>query len=345
MLTRGFNIVFIGNKLADFGYTLTNIDTLGPRLKQLGYNIIYAGDKPDRSSRLWQMISTIIKNRKYTDIVLIDTYSTSAFYFAYANAVICRLCGIKYIPILHGGNLPVRFLRSPTLCRTVFKYSYANIAVSKYLAQTLADNNYSHQVIENSINILDYPFLHRKNISPRLLWVRSFDKIYNPEMAVRVLYAVRKSYHGAKLTMVGPDKDGSLVKCKELAASLGVCDNVIFTGKLEKSEWIALAKSHDIFINTSSIDNTPVSVIEAMAMGMVVVSTNVGGIPFLLSDNNAVLVELGNANQMASAIIELLKDDNRTDLLSANARREAEKYDWNMIKGKWQTLFESIKND
>ena len=101
-------------------------------------------------------------------------------------------------------------------------------------------------------------------------------------MAVKVLQQLQKQYPSATLTMVGPDKDGSLQTTKDFAKSLGITVN--FSGQLTKEEWWELASKHDIFINTTHFDNTPVSVMEAMALGLPVVSTNVGGIPYLLTD-------------------------------------------------------------
>jgi len=80
--------------------------------------------------------------------------------------------------------------------------------------------------------------------------------------------------------MVGPDKDGSMEVCKKYVLINNL--PVTFTGKLKKKNWTGLASKFDIFINTSNIDNSPLSVIEAMALGLPVITTNVGGIPFLI---------------------------------------------------------------
>jgi len=79
--------------------------------------------------------------------------------------------------------------------------------------------------------------------------------------------------------MVGPDKDSSLGEAKDLAKQLGVAESVTFTGVLPKAQWHQLSEKFDIFINTTNIDNMPVSIIEAMALGLPIVSTNAGGLP------------------------------------------------------------------
>ena len=181
MAAKQLHILYIGNKLAEHGRTPTAIDTLGTLLEQEGHILYYASNKLKQSARLWDMLYSIWKYRKEVDLVLIDTYSTTAFYYAWLSAKLCRLLCVKYVPILHGGNLPARFQRSPGKCRTVFGNSTINIAVSPYLLHYLEQAEYKGTVIENSIALEDYSFRHRAQVRPQLLWVRSFHETYNQQ--------------------------------------------------------------------------------------------------------------------------------------------------------------------
>jgi glycosyltransferase involved in cell wall biosynthesis len=137
--------------------------------------------------------------------------------------------------------------------------------------------------------------------------------------------------------MVGPDKDGSLIECKKKAKALNL--PIVFTGKLEKEQWIDLSESCDLFINTSKLDNMPVSVIEAMALGLPVISTNVGGIPYLIDNNvTGILVQPNNVEEFTAAIRTLMKDKYLTASLSENARRKVEAFDWQQVKGSWLSV-------
>jgi glycosyltransferase involved in cell wall biosynthesis len=137
--------------------------------------------------------------------------------------------------------------------------------------------------------------------------------------------------------MVGPDKDGSLITTKAFADQLGV--KVNFTGKLSKEDWCRLAIDNDIFINTTHFDNMPVSVMEAMALGLPLVSTNVGGIPYLVSNNeNAILVNDNDVEQMTTSILDLISDKEKAFNMSQNGRRLIEQIDWDIVKQKWFSL-------
>ena len=101
-------------------------------------------------------------------------------------------------------------------------------------------------------------------------------------LAIKTLETVLKKYPDAQLTMIGPDKDLSYEKCQAYKDHKQL--PVTFTGRLSKKEWTSLAKDFDIFLNTTNIDNTPLSVLEAMASSLVTISTKVGGIKYLLND-------------------------------------------------------------
>ena len=141
------------------------------------------------------------------------------------------------------------------------------------------------KVIPNPIEISNYPFRLRNNPQPIFIWLRAFHHIYNPELAIHVFANLSKIYPKSKMMMVGPDKgDGSLEAAQNVASKLGVKSRIEFTGAVSKSEVPSIINLADIFLNTTNIDNTPVSVIEAMACGSCIVSTNVGGLPYLLEN-------------------------------------------------------------
>jgi L-malate glycosyltransferase len=332
-------ILYIGNKLAKHGFSLSSIETLGPLLEEEGFELLYASDQKNQALRLLAMLRSIFRNRKSIGVVLIDTYSSSAFYYAWASVQLCTVLKLKCIPILRGGNLPERMANSKKLTDQVFSNSLTNVIVSDYLKNCMEERNYKYTLIPNNINLRLYNFLHREKIAPRLLWVRAFHTVYNPQLAIRVLKKLSVHYPAITLTMVGPKKDESYELCKKLCTELEVNDKVTFTGKLSKEEWRLVSEKHDIFINTTNFDNLPISVLEAMALGMPVVSTNVGGVPYLINNgSNGLLVNPDSVDQMADAIITLLNDAQLTGTLSRNARLTSELYDWSNIRKKWNEL-------
>lgn len=312
-------------------------------LQEEGHAVKCASDKTNKIFRLWVMCYTIIKHRKTTDLVLIDTFSTSNFYYALVTSQLARILSLKYIPILHGGNLPKRLKHSEHFSALIFKYAELNVSPSLYLVHEFKKYNYNTVYIPNSIPIAEIPFKLRTVFEPKLLWVRAFDKIYNPAMAVKVLALLKETYKNASLCMVGPDKDGSLNQVKALAKQLGVAESVTFTGVLPKEQWHQLSENCDIFINTTNIDNMPVSIIEAMALGLPIVSTNAGGLPYLIESGvDGLLIPEKDERKMTEAIIKLLNNPSMAEEIGINAREKAEKFDENWVKTQWQKLLENV---
>ena len=331
-------ILYIGNKLSRHGFTPTNVETLGPKLQE-HFEVLLISDKKNKILRFFDAIFTTVKYRKKISLVFIDTYSTSNFYYTLVVAVLCQFFKLPYIPILHGGGLPGRLRKSPGLSKLVFKKATANVSPSHYLMEAFGNHGYPVEYIPNYIDTEKYPSAVRSHLRPCLLYVRSFHKIYNPEMAVKVLKELSIDYPEIELCMVGPNKDGSKEKVEQLADKLGVGDKLTITGKLSKEAWIKLSDRYDIFINTTDFDNLPVSIIEAMCLGFPIVSTNAGGLPYLIEDNvDGMLVNVGDNLAMATCIKRLLKDADFAGNMSKMAIQKGKSFDWKHIKEQWDKL-------
>jgi glycosyltransferase involved in cell wall biosynthesis len=308
-----------------------------------GHSVICSSDRTNKLSRLLAMCYTIIKHRKTTDVVFIDTFSTSNFYYALITSQLARILSLKYIPILHGGNLPYRLKHSEFLSILIFKYADQNVSPSLYLAHEFKKYNFETVHIPNTIPIAEIPFKLRTSLEPKLLWVRAFDKIYNPTLAIKVLALLKASHKNASLCMVGPDKDGSLNQTKVLAKQLGVADSVTFTDVLPKEQWHQMSENYDIFINTTNIDNMPVSVVEAMALGLLIVSTNAGGLPYLIENGvDGLLIPIKDERKMAEAIETLLNNVGKVGEMSRKAREKVEKFDEIVVKIQWNKLLDNV---
>lgn len=332
------NLLYIGNKLSKKGNTSTSIETLGNFLMEEGYSVITASSIKNKVFRMLDMLWNTFKNRNKVSVVLIDTYSTQNFYFAVAVASLCRIYKIPYIPILRGGNLPQRVLRSEKLSKKLFGKAKTNVVPSFYLLnefKSLGYNNLTY--IPNTLQIENYPFKSKESIKPNLLWVRSFSEIYNPILALEIVKILMKKGIDVNLCMVGPDKDGSLESCKRKAEELNL--PITFTGLLQKKEWISLSAEYDIFINTTNFDNMPVSVMEAMALGLPVVSTNVGGLPFLIENEvDGILIPPNNPEAFVKAIEDICANTLKAQEITKKARIKMEGFDWQKVKHSWIKL-------
>jgi glycosyltransferase involved in cell wall biosynthesis len=250
--------------------------------------------------------------------------------------------GQQIIMHVHGGGIPAFVTRYPRWSCRVLRRASAVVTPSAFLADALAARGFDVRVIPNAIDLDRYPFRHRDQLRPRLLWMRTFHSVYNPEMAVRVVARLRKVMPVATMVMAGQDK-GTEGDVRKLARSLGVDDAIRFVGFLDHEAKIQEASTADVFLNTNRVDNMPVTVVEACAVGLPVVATSVGGIPALLRDQEtALLVPDDDDAAMAESVLKLLRDPMLARRLSAAGRRLAEQMSWENVGPQWAQLIGEV---
>ncbi len=336
-------ILLVGTHLPPTAGSRSVGEGLSERLRALGFAVRLTSKRRSRALRVADMLSTVWSARNSYDVVQLDVYSGAAFFWAEWVSRVVKVLGKPLVLTLHGGNLPGFARHHPRRISRLFARAEVVTAPSRYLADALRDFHPDIQVIPNPLDLEAYEYRQRNDLKPRLTWLRTFHRIYDPVLAVQVLARMTSKIPEARLTMIGPDKDGSLAKVRAEANRLGILSQITFTGGVAKSEVPRLLSTGDVFLNTTTIDNSPVSVLEAMASGLNVVSTDVGGIPYLIeNEHSGLLVPSGDADAMAAAAMRLLTDPDLAARLSRNARKKAESYGWDAILPRWETLFMDV---
>lgn len=337
-------ILLVGNFLSGAGFNRGVCEDLAERLRAAGWQVITTSHKPGRLARLVDMVSTAWRRGREYDVAQVDVYSGPAFLWAEAVCWVLRRVGKPHVLTLRGGALPPFAQRWPGRVRRLLRSATAVTTPSRYLLEQMRPYREDICLLPNPLDVSRYPFRLRVWPQPHLVWLRAFHAIYNPTLGPRMLTRLVKEFPDVSLLMVGPDKgDGTLQETQMLAADLGVADRIAYSGGVSKSavpEWLGRG---DIFINTTNVDNTPVSVLEAMACGLCIVSTDVGGIPYLLEhERDALLVPPGDPDGMAAAVRRILTEPGLAERLSRNARAKAEQYDWSVVLPQWERLLQGV---
>jgi len=333
--------IIIGNFLSSTRGNLAVCEELAAQLTLVGWRVITTSEQPGRIARLFDMISAVLRTRNAYHVAQVNVYSGLAFLGAEVVCSVLNLLDKPFLLTLHGGQLPEFATRWPWRVRRLLRSAAAVTTPSHYLLDKMKSYRADLQLLPNALDLNLYSFRLRSKPQPRLIWLRAFHNIYNPQLAPRVLSLLADIFSDIRLTMVGPDKgDGSLQSTKQTAMDLYVMDRLVLMGSIAKTAVPTWMNTADIFLNTTNADNTPISVIEAMACGLCVVSTNVGGIPYLLQhEHDALLVPLDNCAAMAAAVRRILTEPGLAERLSRNARKRAEQFDWAAILPQWETIF------
>ena len=338
-------VLIVGNFLSGSKVTRGVCEELAARLSEKDWSVLTTSPKVPRPSRVLDMASTAWRERYRYEVAQVDVYSGPAFLWAEIVCWVLRRAGKPYILTLHGGNLP-RFAKDrPRRVRRLLGSANAVTVPSRYLLEEMKAYREDLQLLPNGIDIQLYKYRLRDRPAPRLLWLRAFHEIYNPSLAPRVLALLRPQFPGIRLAMIGPDKgDGSADATRRIAKELGVFDLIEWSAGISKDRVPGALDQADIFLNTTNFDNSPVSVVEALASGLCVVSTDAGGMPYLLThQDNALLVPCDDARAMAAAVARILTEPHLAGRLSENGRRLAEDSDWERVLPEWQKLIGSLR--
>jgi|WetSurMetagenome_2_1015567.scaffolds.fasta_scaffold65965_2 glycosyltransferase involved in cell wall biosynthesis len=345
--SSGKGIIFVDRSLSTADAYPAITWQLASRMPAERWSALTTSPKHGRVPFLMDMLATLWRQRHSYAAASIAVFSGGpAFAWAEVAAQMLRSLGKPYVAQLHGGNLPDFARRWPVRVTRLLSSAAVVTAPSRYLQESMRQYRSDIRLLPNAIDLSSYPYRVRSNPAPRLVWLRAFHAIYNPGLSLRVLVALLQEHPTSTLTMIGPDKhDGSLQAFRSTAEELRLEGHIEYAGLVKKADVPTWLDRGDIFINTTNFDNTPISVIEAMACGLCVVSTNVGGIPDLLEDGrDALLVPPNDPTAMTEALRRILGEPELAENLSHNARKKAECLDWAAVLPQWEALFAEIVN-
>lgn len=314
--------------------------SLAEHLERAGWRVVTTSRAASRGRRLVEMAATAWARRAEYAVAQVDVFSGLAFLWAEAVCRTLRAAKKPVVLVLRGGSLPEFARERPARVARLLHAAEVVTTPSRYLLSEMRRYREDLLLVPNAVGLRGFQARRRSPARPELLWLRAFHRTYNPAMAVEVLARLLGEGRDARLTMIGRDKgDGSLEETRCRAAALGVTGRVSFPGGVPNDQVPAWLAQGDVFLNTTNVDNTPVSVLEAMAAGLVVVTTDVGGIPHLLEDGkDALLVPPGDPEAMANAVRRVLDDPALAARLSDGAVESVRAFDWDAVLPRWEEI-------
>ena len=331
------NYLFVGSFLSKQTGSKSISEKLKRDLQEESINIILVSKFKNKFFRLSEILIGVLFYSY--EKIHIDTFSGTAFRIAELATFFGKLRKKKIIITLRGGALPEHYENgNKQRVKKLFKKVDIVLSPSRYLQDFFKKNDLKIVYLPNSINIKSFPFDRTKIMPFSLLWVRAFTEIYNPDLAVKTLYEVKKEFPLARLTMIGPDK-GLLTDVMQLIKKLNLLDSIDVLGPVNNDQLYKYYQTHSVFLNTTSYESYGVAVMEAASCGIPIISTSVGELPFLWEDNeNILLIEKIEEQIMANAVSRLLTSNDLCFKLSKNAKLNSENYDWKNIYLKWLKL-------
>lgn len=267
--------------------------------------------------------------------------------FAAPAIWIALLRGKPVIINYRGGEADVFFEKSHFWIKPSLHRANAIIVPSDFLKTVFGKHGFLADIVPNIINLGRFntdrnsPSLPSVPLSPCILVARNLEAIYDNASALRAFHIVRAAFPAAQLILAGSGPEQQALE--QLAAELSLTDCVTFTGRVDNQGMAALYRKADVMINPSLADNMPNSILEALASGVPVVSTNVGGVPYLVEHGKtALLVPAQNPAAMAGAILALLNDPAMAKRIAEAGLESVQQYTWATVKGRLLQVYEKI---
>ena len=285
-----------------------------------------------KGSFLWRLglLRRLRKVARNYDVLHIHCCSGWGFLPAVVGVTIGRKQQKRVVLTYHGGGGERFFDRHPRLVRHFLTRTDQNIVLSGFLAKVFDKHNITYTVIPNIIELDGTRYRERSSVKASFICVRAHEPLYNIPCLLRALQRVQSRQPEASLTLVGSGSEH--LALTQQVKQMGL-RNVTFTGRVDNSEIYHHLDQADIMLSAPTVDNMPVSLLEAMNAGLLVISSNVGGVPYMVKNNSTgLLFESDNSDELASKMLWAIENPAIVHAITQQAHKAVGRYRWENIK-------------
>lgn len=283
----------------------------------------------------------LVRELAKADVVHVFSASYSSFLLAPLPAMIVAAAWRRPVVLhYHSGEAPDHLARS-AVARFALARTAANVVPSQFLVDVFGSFGLPALSIANVVDTGRFRFREPGLSGARLLSTRNLDDNYDVATTLRAFRLVHDRHPDATLTVVGDGPHRG--RLHALAAELGIGGVVTFVGRVAPDRMPACYASHDLYVQSPAVDNMPLSVLEAFATGIPVVSTGAGGVPAIVAHGRTGLLSpVGDAAALARSVLQLLDDPASARRMALEAHRGMEAFSWPAVRNQWLDLYRSV---
>jgi glycosyltransferase involved in cell wall biosynthesis len=280
----------------------------------------------------------LVRELRRADVVHVFSASFSGFLLSTAPAMlVARALGKPVVLNYHGGEAREHLSGSAIARWMLRRLADRHVVPSSFLREVFRDFGIAADVVPNTIDLQRFAYRVRDPLRPHLLSTRNFEGVYNVACTLEAFALVQRQIPEATLTLVGAGPDRA--RLQAMVEALGI-EHVTFAGRVAPEEMPRYYAAADIYVQTPAADNMPVSVLEAFASGLPVVSTEVGGVPAVLADGvHGLLACAGDAGHVAERILHLLAHPGEARRLASAAHEGCGAYQWAAVRDRWLAAY------
>ena len=333
-------ILLVCNYRAGVGGISGQVEILQRKLREEGIVADIFSTKASVWKRLLLLGSQLLRKAKEYDVIHVHCCSEWGFLPAVMGVSVGKKLGKRVVLTYHGGGGDRFFDRHPRLVHHYLTRTDVNIVLSGFLAGVFQKHGLPYTIIPNIIELDDSHFHQRQSIKPNFICTRAHETLYNIPCILRAFQRVQEILPVATLTLVG---DGSQHhKLIHQVEDMGL-QHVSFTGRVDNKEIYRYLDQADIILSAPTADNMPVSLLEAMNAGLLVIASRVGGVPYLIEENaTGLLFTSDNDDELAERMLWAVSNDNinKAKEILIQANHKVCDYRWENVKVKILMVYE-----
>lgn len=329
-------ILQIANYSEGVGGISVQVKLIRDHLLSDGVECAVLSTKGNVLRRIVVIMRLFFLGKKY-DVFHVHACSDRGFFPGVIGISIGHLLKKRVVLTFHGGGAEVFFRRHPRLVRYFLTMTDANIVLSGFIGNIYEEYHIPYSIIPNIIELKSDVFKERGELAPRFICIRSFREIYNIECSLRAFHRVQTLYPDARLVLLG---DGPCRGFLEHYVKAEKIQNVSFVGQVNNAEIYHYLSQCDIMVSSSRFDNMPVSILEGFNAGLLVIASNVGGVPYMIQDGeNGLLFESDNDEEMAQKMVFALENPARAQMIIKKAHQSLQQHCWDYCCPKLMSLY------
>lgn len=329
-------VLMICNYKPGVGGISGQVELLQKKLKEEGHAVEVFSTKASAWKRLW-MLPKLCRQAKSFDVLHIHCCSDWGFLPAVMGVRAGKKLGKRIVLTYHGGGGEVFFDKHPRLVRKYLTQTDANIVLSGFLARVFEKHGLPYTIIPNIIELDSSCFQLREVIRPNYISIRAHEPLYNIPCILKAFQKVQTVLPEARLTVVG---DGSQHQQLMHEVELMGLRNVVFTGRVDNKDIYHYLDQCDVMLSAPTADNMPVSLLEAMNAGLLVIASSVGGVPYLIEDNETgLLFESDNPEELAEKMLWAVNHNERVKEILIQANQKVRDYRWENVRNRLLSVY------
>ena len=308
--------------------------------------------KPIAGLRKWPVVRTLVNQALYipslarlatVDVAHVFSASYASFLLAPLPAMLmARLFNKRVVLHYHSGEAGDHLAKWGVFVHPWLRLADQIVVPSEYLRQVFAKYGYDARVIPNVVDLTRFAYRERRPLAPHLVSTRNLEPYYRVDVIIRAFARVKPLIPDATLTIAGYGSEEP--RLRRLVDDLKLAD-VRFAGKVDPASMPRVLDEADVFLNASVVDNQPVSILEAFASGLPVISTPTGDIPAMVRhEQTGLLVPPFAPDAMAAAILNLLKQPERARSFAARAHDTIGRYTWAAVREAWGEVYRHARH-